>query len=133
MKTNIIPRQEERIMDFYKRMQLVCNRIPLGQVATYGQIALLCGEPKHARQVGYALSHNRAGDVPAHRIVNAQGILSGAMAFETPDLQKQLLEGEGVAVKHTEKGWKADLKKYGWKSTMEEAEELYRLFQAKGI
>lgn len=120
-------------MDFYKRMELVCAQIPLGQVATYGQIALLCGQPKHARQVGYALSHNRVGDVPAHRIVNAKGILSGAMAFETADLQRQLLEGEGVTVKHTEEGWKVDLKKYGWNSTMEEAEELYRLFQAEGI
>lgn len=120
-------------MDFYKRMQLVCAQIPSGQVAAYGQIALLCGRPKHARQVGYALSHNLVGDVPAHRIVNAKGILSGAMAFETPDLQKQLLEAEGVTVIHTEKGWKADLKKYGWKNTIEEAEELYQLFQTEGI
>ena len=121
-------------MDFYQRMQQVCARIPYGKAVTYGQIALLCGLPNHARQVGYALSHDRAGkDVPAHRIVNAKGILSGAMAFDTPDLQKTLLEKEGVAVKHTGEGWRVDLKKYGWKHTLEEAEELYRLFQQEGI
>ena len=120
-------------MDFYQRMQQVCARIPYGKAATYGQIALLCGLPSHARQVGYALSHGRVGEVPAHRIVNAKGILSGAMAFETPDLQKTLLEKEGVDVKHTGEGWRVDLKKYGWKHTVEEAEELYRLFQQKGI
>ena len=44
-------------MNFYQRMQEVCARIPYGRAATYGQIALLCGLPSHARQVGYALSH----------------------------------------------------------------------------
>ena len=120
-------------MNFYQRMQEVCARIPYGRAATYGQIALLCGLPSHARQVGYALSHGRVGEVPAHRIVNARGILSGAMAFDTPDLQKQLLEREGVAVARTEEGWRVDLKKYGWKHTLEEAEELYRVFQREGI
>ena len=119
-------------MDFYKRMEYVCARIPYGKVATYGQIALLCGKPKNARQVGYALSHGAAGrDVPAHRIVNAKGILSGAAAFETPGLQKALLEAEGVPVKWTEAGWKVDLGKYGWKNTMAEAEELYEIYKAE--
>lgn len=120
-------------MDFYQRMQEVCAKIPYGRAATYGQIALLCGQPGHARQVGYALSHGRVGVVPAHRIVNAKGILSGAMAFDTPDLQKILLEKEGVVVTRKEESWRVDLKKYGWKHTLEEAEELYRLFQQKGI
>ena len=120
-------------MDFYQRMQQVCARIPYGKAATYGQIALLCGLPSHARQVGYALSHGRVGEVPAHRIVNAKGILSGAMAFETPDLQKTLLEKEGVDVKHTGEGWRVDLKKYGWHNTMEEAMALKECFDRLGI
>lgn len=116
-------------MEFYQKMAYVCARIPAGKVATYGQIALLCGNPNHARQVGYALRKGRAGEqVPAHRIVNAAGRLSGAAAFETPDMQKQLLEKEGVQVQKTDAGWKVDLKKYGWKHTMEQAEEFYRLF-----
>lgn len=79
--------------DFYKRAAIVCRAIPYGKVATYGQIALLCGRPKNARQVGYALNRNRLGDdIPAHRVVNARGILSGAAAFDTADMQKLLLE-----------------------------------------
>ena len=62
-------------LDFYKRMEIVCSRIPYGKAATYGQIALLCGMPKNARQVVYALRTGEAGvRVPAHRIVNAKGI-----------------------------------------------------------
>lgn len=118
-------------MDFYVRMSLVCSKIPAGRVATYGQIAMLCGFPKNARQVGYGLRMGRAGEeLPAHRIVNSGGMLSGAQAFETPDTQRERLEAEGVAVKWTEKGWKVSLKDYKWQNTLEEAEELYQLFEA---
>ncbi|MBU3878223.1 MGMT family protein [Faecalicatena sp. AGMB00832] len=121
-------------MDFYKRAALVCQQIPRGKAASYGQIALLCGKPKNARQVGYALSHGLAGeDVPAHRVVNAKGILSGAAAFATADLQKQMLQHEGVEVFWTEDGWRVDLKKDGWKNTMEDALYLREEFSKKGI
>ena len=83
--------------DFYQRAAIVCRAIPYGNAATYGQIALLCGKPKNARQVGYALNRGRLGDgIPAHRVVNSRGILSGAAAFETDDMQRRLLEAEGV-------------------------------------
>ncbi|RGZ01766.1 MGMT family protein [Clostridium sp. AM58-1XD] len=119
-------------MDFYKDMSIVCSYIPYGKVATYGQIALLCGKPKNARQVGYALRQGLAGDmVPAHRIVNARGILSGAGSFETWDMQKLLLEGEGVEVVRTEEGWRVDLSRFGWKNTMEEALEIRKRFEIK--
>ncbi len=115
-------------MDFYQKMALVCGRIPEGRVATYGQIALLCGKPKNARQVGYGLKRGLArtpdgkpADIPAHRIVNAKGLLAGAVYFDTPDLQKLLLEAEGVEVKRTEEGWKVDLKRFGWANTFEDA------------
>lgn len=121
-------------MDFYRRMAYVCEKIPTGKVATYGQIALLCGRPRHARQVGYALREGRAGkQIPAHRIVNARGILSGAAAFESADLQKMLLEKEGVIVEWTKDGWKVDLKQFLWKHTMDEAEKLYGRFQKDGV
>ena len=117
-------------MDFYQKMRLVCQRIPKGMVATYGQIALLCQQPKHARQVGHGLKLGLAGTgIPAHRVVNSRGELSGAGYFEMPDLQKLLLEEEGVTVTWTEKGWKVDLKTYGWKNTLKEAEELAALFE----
>lgn len=115
-------------VDFYKRVGIVCNRIPQGKVATYGQIALLCGKPKNSRQVGYALKMNLAGDVPAYRVVNSKGILSGAFHFEMPDLQKILLTEDGLEVIWTPDGWKVDLKKVQWQNTLEEAEELEKLF-----
>lgn len=121
-------------MDFYKRMALVCQQIPIGKAATYGQIALLCGRPRNARQVGYALNRGLAGgDAPAHRIVNAKGVLSGAQAFPTPSLQKQMLEKEGVCAIWTVEGWKIDLKKVGWKNTMEDAVKLRTEFEKRGI
>jgi methylated-DNA-protein-cysteine methyltransferase-like protein len=120
-------------MNFYERAALVCEQIPKGKAATYGQIALLCGKPKNARQVGYALNRGLAGDAPAHRVVNAKGILSGAASFATPNLQKQMLEQEGVQVAWTEDGWRVDLKKDGWKSTMEDALWLRNEFEARDI
>lgn len=121
-------------MKFYERVGLVCSRIPRGRVATYGQIALLCGKPENSRQVGYALKHGLAGEnAPAHRVVNAAGILSGAAHFASMDLQCLLLREEGVEVLWTPKGWRTDLKRYGWKNTMEEALELNRTFSAMDI
>lgn len=115
-------------MDFYEKMAVACSRIPEGRVATYGQIALLCGKPKNARQVGYGLRcglartpDGRPADIPAHRIVNARGLLAGAVYFDTPDLQRLLLEAEGVEVNRTEEGWKVDLKRYGWNNTLEDS------------
>ena len=121
-------------MDIYRRIGLACSRIPRGRVATDGQIALLCGKPGNSRQVGYALKKGLAGeDVPAHRVVNAAGILSGAAHFASMDLQCLLLREEGVEVLWTPKGWKTDLKRYGWKNTMEEALELNRAFFSMNI
>ena len=121
-------------VECYKRAAIVFRAIPYGKAATYGQIALLCGRPKNARQVGYALNRNRLGDdIPAHRVVNARGILSGAAAFETADMQKMLLENEGVKVRFTPDGWQVDLKKDGWHNTMEDALRFLEIFQAQDI
>ena len=116
-------------MDFYKRLALVGSQSPCGKVATYGQLALLCGRPRNSRQVGYALNRGLAGDLPAHRIVNSQGILSGSPAFDTPDMQRLLLEKEGVPVKDN----RVDLKKYAWDNTMEDALYLKTCFEEQGI
>lgn len=97
--------------------------IPKGKVITYGQAALLCGFPKNARQVGYGLKKELAGEVPAYKVVNSKGILSGAASFDYPDLQRLLLEEEGVDVSMDNQ---VDLKQYGWKNTLEEAEALCR-------
>lgn len=107
-------------MTFYDKMRRVCLAIPQGHVATYGQIAMLCGKPKNARQVGFGLRENLAGaDVPAWRVVNGRGELSGAYHFHIPGLQKTLLEEEGVEVRWNGQNWCVDLKKYGWPTTPE--------------
>lgn len=108
-------------MSFYDKMRIVCLSIPVGKVATYGQIALLCGKPKNSRQVGYGLKKNQAVDVPTHRVVNSKGELSGACYFESPDLQKRLLKDEGVKVTWNGEKWCVDLNKYKWKNTMDDA------------
>lgn len=113
-------------MDFYRRMELVCSKIPYGKAATYGQIAMLCGKPRNARQVGFALSHRQLGEIPAYRIVNSQGYLSGAASFSFPGQQKAMLAAEGIMVSAENR---VDLKKDGWKNTLEEARELRMLFE----
>lgn len=106
---------------FYDKMRIVCLSIPEGKVATYGQIAMLCGAPRNSRQVGYGLKHNLAGDdVPAYRVVNSKGILSGACHFEFPGLQKMLLQEEGIEVRWNGEAWSVDLKQYGWDPSLEE-------------
>lgn len=120
-------------MDFYKRAALVCGRIPYGKAASYGQIALLCGKPNASRQVGYGLKRGLFGDVPAHRVVNSKGILSGAASFEIYDQQKRMLEQEGVEVDELEEGWKVDLKKFGWKHTLNDAVLFREEFERLGI
>ena len=117
-------------MNIYRRIGIVCRSIPAGKVATYGQVALLCGKPGNSRQVGYGLREGLAGtDVPAYRVVNARGILSGASHFETHDMQRALLEAEGVRVLQTEEGWRVDLRTYRWENTMEDAVYLAGLFE----
>lgn len=117
---------------FYEKMRIVCMAIPEGKVATYGQIALLCGKPKNSRQVGYGLKHGLAGeDVPAHRVINSKGELSGANHFEFPGLQKMLLLEEGVDVIWNGICWTVNLKEFGWKNTIEEAEYFRNLFEQK--
>lgn len=104
-------------MDFYQKINLICKMIPPGHVATYGQIAVLCGKPRNSRQVGYALRTGKAGeDIPAHRVISSTGRLTGAEYFGGRDVQKELLENEGVKLTHDGKYWKVELRKYIWKS-----------------
>jgi methylated-DNA-protein-cysteine methyltransferase-like protein len=91
--------------------RVVC-RIPAGQVATYGQIAALSGMPRAARQVGWALSALREeDDVPWHRVINAQGEISPRGGPEIVDMQRALLESEGI--EFSARG-RVDLDCYAW-------------------
>lgn len=99
-------------LPFSRQVALVCAAIPPGRVASYGQIALLCGHPRAARQVGGVLARGRADN--AHRVVNRAGVLSGAAAFLVPGMQAKLLEAEGVCVGS---GEQVDLSVFGWQPT----------------
>ncbi len=120
-------------MNFSEKVFAVCRTIPKGKVASYGQIALLCGNPKQARHVGYVLGHNQppnGENIPAHRVVNSQGYLSGAGAFPTADTQKFLLESEGVSVTFINGSQRVDLREYNWTPSEKELCTLRSLFES---
>lgn len=82
----------------YARIYRVVSKIPRGRVATYGQVAMLADMPRAARQVGYALAALRDDekDVPWHRVINSKGEISARHEPGYDDLQRVLLEQEGV-------------------------------------
>lgn len=90
-------------ISFFDKVYEQVKRIPYGKISTYGAIARKIGSPQSARMVGYALnaSHGR-GDVPAHRVVNRKGLLTGKQHFDGSNLMQQLLESEGVTVKNNQ-------------------------------
>lgn len=98
-------------MSTYEKIYIVVKSIPKGKVATYGQIALLAGNPRWARVVGYALHKNpEPGIIPCHRVVNRNGQVAEAFAFGGSDVQRELLEKEGIVFNSDDS---IDLKKYG--------------------
>lgn len=85
-------------LNTFERIYEVVRSIPEGKVMTYGQVALLAGNPRWARVVGYALHVNpQPGVIPCHRVVNREGRVAPGFAFGGADVQRQLLEGEGVS------------------------------------
>lgn len=85
--------------NFFSRVYAVVRQIPYGKVTSYGAIAKALGTARSARMVGWAMnaSHN-LDDVPAHRVVNRKGLLTGKLHFEGVNLMQQLLENEGIKV-----------------------------------
>lgn len=88
------------------------RNIPAGCVATYGQIAAIAGYPRHARHVGRALAdYDGEDELPWHRVLNAQGRISSRPDWECEEVQRQLLEAEGV--EFSTEG-RVDLERYRW-------------------
>ncbi|CAL65111.1 MGMT family protein [Christiangramia forsetii] len=84
---------------FFERVYEVCRLIPEGRVTSYGAIAKYLGAAKSARMVGWAMnSSKKLEDVPAHRVVNRKGLLTGKSHFGGSNAMQQLLEEEGVEV-----------------------------------
>ncbi|MFA6525755.1 MAG: MGMT family protein [Patescibacteria group bacterium] len=104
--------------DFYQKIYALVGKIPKGKVATYGQIAALAGAPRSARVVGWVLhilTEPQAKKVPWQRVINKEGIISTTCEDHPRDLQKMLLEGDGVEVKEKNGCLWVDLEKYLWK------------------
>lgn len=97
-------------MNTFERIYEVVKSIPKGRVATYGHVALLAGNPRWARVVGYALHINpEPGVIPCHRVVNREGRVAPGFAFGGEGVQRQLLESEGIVF---EQDGRIDLRKY---------------------
>lgn len=99
-------------LNFFERVYAIVRQIPYGKVTSYGAIARALGTAKSARIVGWAMnaSHNLE-DVPAHRVVNRNGLLTGKLHFDGTNLMQQLLESEGVTIVNNQI---VDLEKHFW-------------------
>lgn len=84
--------------NFFEKVYEVTNKIPFGKVTSYGAIAKYLGTVSSSRMVGWALNTSHTKNVPAHRVVNRNGILTGKHHFEGTNLMQQLLESEGIKV-----------------------------------
>ena len=84
--------------DFFSQVYEVVKLIPQGRVTSYGAIAAYLGSPGAARMVGWAMnaSHSHSEYVPAHRVVNRNGLLTGKHHFDSPNIMRELLENEGL-------------------------------------
>jgi len=85
---------------FFSDVYEIVRQIPYGRVTSYGAIAAFLGIRGSARMVGWAMnaSHTQVTDVPAHRVVNRNGVLTGKHHFGGPDVMKELLENEGISI-----------------------------------
>lgn len=97
--------------NFFEKVYQIVRLIPFGKVSTYGAIGQYLGSSNSARMVGWALNKSTIKNVPAHRVVNKQGLLSGKFHFDGVNLMQQLLENEGVVVKNNQI---QDMDKYFW-------------------
>ncbi len=85
--------------DFFQRVFEITRLIPKGRVTSYGSIAKALGTAKSSRMVGWAMNaSHREKDIPAHRVVNRNGVLTGKMHFSPPESMQERLEKEGVKV-----------------------------------
>ncbi len=85
--------------NFFERVYAIVRQIPYGKVTSYGAIAKALGAARSARMVGWAMNASHTlSDVPAHRVVNRNGLLTGKMHFDGTNLMQQLLENEGIQV-----------------------------------
>ncbi|KGO90484.1 MGMT family protein [Flavobacterium suncheonense] len=98
--------------NFFERVYVVARQIPYGKVTSYGAIAKALGAARSARMVGWAMNASHLqDDIPAHRVVNRNGVLTGKHHFDGTNLMQQLLESEGIKVKNNQI---VDFEKHFW-------------------
>lgn len=85
-------------LSFFQRVYRVVDQIPHGRVTSYGAIANYLGSKGSARMVGWAMNASKKHEVPAHRVINKKGLLTGKHHFQGTSLMQQLLESEGIVV-----------------------------------
>lgn len=102
---------------FFENVIEVAVLVPKGRVTTYGAIAAYLSTPKSARMVGWALNAQKGNSkVPAHRVVNRTGLLTGKQHFTTPNEMELLLNSEGI---ETHQGQIVDMQRYFWDPSVE--------------
>ena len=90
-------------VDFFNQVYELVKLIPKGRVTTYGSIAKALGTAKSSRMVGWAMNaSHKDSNIPAHRVVNRNGLLTGKFHFETPNQMQELLEKEGVKIENNQ-------------------------------
>jgi methylated-DNA-protein-cysteine methyltransferase-like protein len=100
-KKSLNPKKNDRHESFFERVYDVVRQIPKGRVTSYGAIAKCIGSPQSSRMVGWAMNASHFEDgIPAHRVVNRNGMLTGRHHFGGHDLMQQLLESEGIEVEN---------------------------------
>ena len=88
-------------LDFFQRVYIVVKKIPFGKVTSYGAIANYLGSPQSSRVVGWAMNNSHSNnDIPAHRVVNRKGMLTGKHHFPGSNLMEELLQNEGIKIKN---------------------------------
>jgi len=104
--------------NFFERVYEIAKQIPYGKVTSYGAIAKVLGSARSARMVGWAMnSSGKREDVPAHRVVNRKGLLTGKHHFDGTNLMQQLLESEGIEVVNNQI---VDFEKHFWNPGIED-------------
>lgn len=107
---DVVQPTREQISDLMARTFALVRACPAGRVTTYGWLGKALGYPRGARMIGFIM-HECPKDVPAQRVINSKGELTGSWAFGERDRMRHLLEAEGIVF--SERG-NVDLKRYGW-------------------
>jgi methylated-DNA-protein-cysteine methyltransferase-like protein len=105
-------------LTFFEQAFEIAQLIPKGRVTSYGAIAAYLGSKGSARMVGWAMnsSHSSSKSIPAHRVVNRNGLLTGKHYFGSPDIMQQLLENEGIRIHNDQI---IDFEKHFWNPSKE--------------